>query len=177
MTLLWTLLGSLAILIALVVLIGSLMPERYEGQSTVTLAKPPEEVWQALLDYQRHPMTGKMMKQIEAEGSEDGLPVWVEEMGHGERISVQTKAAEAPKHMVREMSSQAVPMTSTWKYALEPQGSGTKLTMDGETFIRRGTWHVPIFRVMMKLGGGVKKGLDIQQDMLAGTLGVPPERA
>ena len=44
------------------------------------------------------------------------------------------------------------------------------------THIRSGTWHVPIFRVMMVLGGGVKKGLDDQMDMVAATLGVEAQR-
>jgi hypothetical protein len=35
---------------------------------------------------------------------------------------------------------------------------------------------VPLFRVMMVLGGGVKKGLDIQMDMVADTLGVEAQR-
>ncbi len=35
---------------------------------------------------------------------------------------------------------------------------------------------VPIFRFMMVGGGGVKKGLDIQIDMLAKTLGVEVRR-
>ncbi len=177
MTILWTVLGSVAILIAFVVLIGLLLPERYEGRSQVTLAKPPAEVWEALLDYQRHPMTGKMKKGIEEESNEDGLPTWVEDMGHGERIAVRTISADAPNSMVREMASQAVPMSSRWQYTLEPVPAGTRLTMDGETTIRRGTWHVPIFRVMMKVNGGVKKGLDIQQDMVAQSLGVPADRS
>lgn len=177
MTIVWTLLGSLAILIAFIVLIGMLLPERYEGRSQVTLAKPPEEVWEALLDYQRHPMTGKMSKGIADESEENGLPIWVEDMGHGERIQVRTIAAEAPNRLVREMASEAVPMTSRWQYELEPIAAGTRLTMDGETTIRRGTWHVPIFRVMMKVNGGVKKGLDIQQDMLAQSLGVQAQRS
>ncbi len=78
--------------------------------------------------------------------------------------------------MVREMTSKAVPMASRWEYTLEPAGEGCRLTIDGETSIRSGTWHVPLFRVMMVLGGGVKKGLDIQMDMVADTLGVEARR-
>ena len=78
--------------------------------------------------------------------------------------------------MVREMASQAVPMTSRWKYTLERAGEACKLTIDGETRIRSGTWHVPIFRVMMALGGGVKKGSRQQMDMVVDTLGVEAQR-
>ena len=57
-----------------------------------------------------------------------------------------------------------------WEYALEPAGEGCRVTLSGVTDIERGTWHTPIFRVMTVVGGGVKKGLDIQLDMVASTL-------
>ena len=97
-------------------------------------------------------------------------------MGHGERITVTTTDADRPRRLVREMRSAAIPMTSRWEYSFEPDGKGCRLTLDGETIIRRGTWHVPLFRVMMAVGGGVKKGLDIQMDMVARTLGVDARR-
>ena len=177
MTYLWIALLGLAVLIAAVVVIGLLMPERYVGRSRVEYAKSAELVWDALQDYERHPMTGKMKKSVEQQASKNELPAWIEDMGHGERIRVETVAAERPRHMLRQMASTSVPMTSRWEYTLDSKGEGCELTIDGETTIRRGTWHVPIFRVMMVLGGGVKKGLDIQMDMVAQTLGVEARRS
>ena len=90
MTILWIVLGIVGVLILVPVIIGSLMPERYEGQTKVFLAKSPEEVWVALQNYESHPMTGKMMKSAEALPETewvDDLPAWVEDMGHGERIT------------------------------------------------------------------------------------------
>ena len=169
-------LGGLVLFVAAVVVIGLLMPERYEGSSQVVYAKTAEDIWDALLDYNKHPMTGKMMKSIQEQPAENNLPVWIEDMGNKELITVKTVEAERPRHMVRRMTSKAVPMTSRWEYTLEPVGEGCRLTIDGETYIRGGTWHVPIFRVMMVLSGGVKKGLDIQMDMVADTLGVEAKR-
>ena len=169
-------LGGLALLIVAVVVIGLLMPERYEGHSEVVYAKSAGEVWSALLDYDRHPMTGKMKRSVEAQPAENNLPVWIEDMGHGELITVKTIEARRPESMVRQMTSKSMPMTSVWKYVLEPAGEGCKLTIDGESTIRGGTWHVPFFRVMMLLGGGVKKGLDIHMDMIANSLGVAAQR-
>ena len=176
MTFIWFGLGGLALLVVAVVVVGLLMPERYAGRSQVVYARTAEEVWGALLDYDRHPMTGKMKKRVEARPAEKSLPVWTEDMGRGELVTVKTLEAERPGHMVREMTSGTVPMTSRWEYTLEPAGEGCRLTIDGETSIRRGTWHVPLFRVMMVLGGGVKKGLDIQMDMVADTLSVEARR-
>lgn len=176
MTIILFVLSGLALLVVAVVVIGLLMPERYEGRSQVVYAKTAEAVWDALLDYDGHPMTGKMKKSVQAQPAENGLPVWIEDMGRGELVTVKTLEALRPSHMVREMTSKTVPMTSRWEYTLEPAGEGCKLTIDGETYIRRGTWHVPLFRVMMVLGGGVKKGVDIQMDMVADTLGVEAQR-
>lgn len=57
-----------------------------------------------------------------------------------------------------------------------PAGPGSRVTLSGVTDIERGTWHTPMFRVMMVLGGGVKKGLDIQLDAVAATLGSEARR-
>ena len=93
-------------------------------------------------------------------------------MGRGERITVKTVEAERPVRMVREMQSAAMPMTSRWTYTFEETGNGCKLTMHGETHIPSGGLLAPIFRVMMVIGGGVRKGLVIQINMVAHTLGV-----
>ena len=146
------------------------MPVRYEGTTTVEYDRSVEQVWDALQDVEAHPMTGKMTKSVETLPPDEGRPAWKEDMGRGEVITVKTTTFEPPHHMTREMTSAAVNMTSEWEYALEPAGQGCRVTLSGVTDIERGTWHTPIFRVMMALGGGVKKGLDIQLDMVASTL-------
>ncbi len=176
MTLIGFGLAGFALLVVAVFMAGLLMPERFKGRSQVVYARTAEEVWAALLDYDRHPMTGKMKKSVEAQSGEEGLPVWIEDMGHGELVTVRTLEAERPRRIVREMTSKSLPMTSRWEYTLKPAGDGCRLTIDGETIIKSGNWKVPMFRVMMVLGGGVKKGLDIQMDMVAETLGVEAQR-
>ncbi len=174
----WPLIIVLAIvaLIALPVVIGFLMPVRYEGTAVVEYERTVQQVWDRLQDVEAHPMTGKMMKSVETLPPDQGRPVWKEDMGRGEVITVRTTVFEPPRHMTREMSSATVNMTSRWEYGLEPAGEGCRVTLSGVTDIERGTWHTPIFRVMMVLGGGVKKGLDIQLDMLASTLGTEAPR-
>ena len=97
-------------------------------------------------------------------------------MGRGEVVTVRTTAFDPPHHMIREMSSATVNMTSRWEYALEPARQGCRVTLSGVTDIEAGTWHTPIFRVMMVVGGGVKKGLDTQLDMVTSTLGTEGHR-
>jgi uncharacterized protein YndB with AHSA1/START domain len=174
----WPLIVLVAIvaLIVLPIIIGFLMPERYEGTTTVEYDRSVEQVWDALQDVAAHPMTGAMAKSVEALPWEEGRPTWKEDMGRGEVITVRTTAFEPPHHMIREMTSAAVNMTSRWEYELEMAGRGCQVTLSGITDIKSGTWHTPIFRVMMVLGGGVKKGLDIQLDMVAATLETEAQR-
>ncbi len=157
-------------LIVLPVIIGLLMPVRYEGRTIVEYDRSVQEVWDALQDVEAHPMTGRMMKSVETLPSDEGRPAWKEDMGRGEVITVRTTIFDPPHHVMREMSSASVNMTSRWEYALEPADQGCHVTLSGVTDIERGTWHTPIFRVMMVVGGGVKKGLDIQLGMVASTL-------
>jgi hypothetical protein len=146
MTFLWLGVGGFAVLVVATVGIGFLMPERYAGRSHRVYSSTAEDVWQALLDYNTHPMTGKMMQSVQAQPAEQGLPVWIEDMGRGELVTVTTVEADRPRHMVRKMTSKTVPMTSQWEYTLEPSGEGCRLSIDSETYIRSGTWHVPLFR-------------------------------
>ncbi len=157
-------------LIVLPVIIGFLMPVRYEGRTIVEYDRSVQEVWDALQDVEAHPTTGRMMKSVATLPSDEGRPAWKEDMGRGEVITVRTTAHEPPHQLSREMSSTSVNMTSRWEYALEPADQGCHVTLSGVTDIERGTWHTPIFRVMMVVGGGVKKGLDIQLGMVASTL-------
>ena len=163
-------------LVVLPVVIGFLMPVRYEGTTTAEYDRSVQKVWEALQDVEAHPMTGSAMKSVENMADDEGRPAWKEDMGHGEVITVTTTVYEPPHHMIREMSSASVNMTSRWEYTLEEVAESCRVTLSGITHIEKGTWHTPVFRVMMVLGGGVKKGLDTQLDMVASTLGTAAGR-
>ncbi|MEZ6004495.1 MAG: hypothetical protein R3F33_09960 [Planctomycetota bacterium] len=148
-------------------LIGRRLPARTEGRASREFPCDAETLWQALLDGRAHPVTGRSCKGLL---SETGHGNWVEDMGHGEAITVRTVSAERPKSMVRELRAKALPMHSRWTYRLTENGGRTTLEIEGVTHIEDGTWHVPIFRVMMRAGGGVAKGLETHLDMLGETL-------
>lgn len=171
----WPLITIVAV-VAVPVVAGFLMPVRYVGSTIVEYDRGVQLVWDALQDVGAHPMTGRMMKSVEILSANEGRPAWLEDMGRGEVITVTSTAHEAPHHMIREMTSASVNMTSRWDYRLASTGDGCTVTLSGTTDIERGTWHTPIFRLMMVAGGGVKKGLDTQLDMVASTLGTEGRR-
>ena len=84
-------------------------------------------------------------------------------------------AATAPSHVKRVMTDSIVPLTVTWEIHVEPTPTGgSRISATGENVIRSGTWHVPIFRVIMRLGGA-EKGLRDYWSSVAQTLGESPQ--
>jgi len=61
--------------------------------------------------------------------------------------------------MVREMTDSVVPMTARSEYEIAPRAGGCRVTATHTIQLRDGTWHVPIFRVLLTLFGGTKSGL------------------
>ena len=141
---------------------GLLLPERYEATVRAEFDCSPAEVWARLEDVERNPGSGAMARSVEMlprEEWRDGLPAWIEDLG-STRIQVQTTEREEPSLLVRELEDQVVPMRARWTFRLEPHGdSGTLVTASNETIIKRGTWHVPLFRTMMFLMNGARRGL------------------
>ena len=84
-------------LIALPVIIGFLMPVRYEGRAVVEYDRSVQQVWDTLQDVEAHPMTGRMMKSVETLPGE-GRPSWKEDMGRGEVITVDHGLRAAASH-------------------------------------------------------------------------------
>ncbi|MHC4953431.1 MAG: SRPBCC family protein [Planctomycetota bacterium] len=160
---LWVLLLFLVpfLLILLPVLLGLVSPESYEATVEAEIDAPPDTVFRMLEDVSSNPGSGAMTKSVETLPREEwqhGLPAWIEDLG-STRIRVQTVQAEPGRLLVRELEDEVVPMRARWTLELEPNGAGTLLTATNETTISKGTWHVPLFRFLMRFMNGARRGL------------------
>ena len=61
--------------------------------------------------------------------------------------------------LVREMADSVVPMTARAVIELENRSGGCRIRMSNDTVLESGTWHVPVFRVMLSLCGGIRGGI------------------
>lgn len=155
---LWIPLGVLAGLIVVPLVVGQFLPDRYEGQITRLFGAAPEEVWNALVDYQKHPVSGRRAKSIERLPDENGLPVWVEDMGPSQ-ITIRTVEAEPCSRLVREMKDSVVPMTARTEIEISPIDQGSEVRASTVIELTSGTWHVPYFRFTLWLFHGARLGL------------------
>jgi hypothetical protein len=162
--------GGIIALVILIIIVGRFLPEKYAARAEITFRRPPEDIWAAISDYHKHPMTGSMVKRIEDLPPQHGLPAWVEDMG-STQIAVTTTVSEPPLHLVRELADRVVPMTVRAEVHLERVENGCKVMATQETCIRRGTWHVPIFRLMLTLTKGARSSLMTYWRKIAKDLG------
>jgi hypothetical protein len=169
---LWIVLGVVAALVVIPFVVGSFLPERYEGRVRLSLARSADDVWQALCDHRSHPVAGKMCRKVE-ELPGGALPGWVEDLGQT-KVTIQTVEASRPTRLVWTMTDSVVPMTGRWDITIEPAGGGCVVSATTELVVRRGTWHVPLFRFILRLTGAARKSLTDYFRAVGRTLNAPP---
>lgn len=162
--------GGLLLLVLIPFVGGMLMAPGFRSVASISLARPPAEVWAALLDHQKHPLSASMCRASEPLESTGDLPAWREDIGSS-RVRVRTIAADAPRRLVREVSDEVVPMSMRVEYTLTPTASGTRLQITAEGEVRSGTWHVPFFRFMIRAFDGIGSGQRAFLKSIAATLG------
>lgn len=168
---LWIGLGIVAGVVVVPFVIGMLLRDDYEGTLTVRFERSPEDVWEAIADYESNPVSGIMRRSSTPLPDQDGLPSWVEDLG-STRVTVTTVESHAPRRLVRRMDDQVVPMTAHWTIEIEPAGDGSLVRAVNRTAIRSGSWQSPIFRLILRTSGGAEKVLREFFRSVAGDLGV-----
>lgn len=96
--------------VALVVLIGAMLPVAHHAQRTAQLSKSPAEVYAVLA------------------GPTDWQP--------GRKVPFEQLEANPPRKLVTRISDRSLPFGGTWTYELKPSNMGTELTIteDGEVY-------------------------------------------
>jgi len=160
---LWILFAAVGVIVLynLIRLVGNMLPPSY----TIANVKDSydfdsETVWEALQDYNSLPLSGKAATRIRAlDPNSDGPPGWEETLGNEDKISVLTESEVPRRRIVRVLSSEVVPMKSRWIIDLDemkssnPREARTLVSITQHVTISDGTWHVPLFRIMIRIVG------------------------
>src|SRR5262245_61722115 len=83
---------AIAALVVVPYALGWLLPAEYSSSGSLDIPAPPDAVWRALNDYERHPMTGSARRRTESLDVGPTGPVWREDMGSS-IVTVRTTAA------------------------------------------------------------------------------------
>jgi len=142
----WVLLilGCLAGLVALVAIIGSLLPAGHTAAVSIRLKQKPETVWATITDYAGQASWRTDLKSVERMPDQNGHQVWREK--NGNTITLETLEETPPRRLVRKIADPSLPFGGTWTYEIAAVDGGCTITIT-----ENGEVYNVIFRAIGKL--------------------------
>jgi len=137
-------LGVLVLLIALVALVGALLPRGHVAARSAVYRQPPEEVFATIRGFAAYPEWRADATKVEILPSVDGKERFRETGSYG-AITFAVEEVHAPRRMVVRIADEGLPFGGTWTYELTPVSEGTRLTIT-----ERGEVHNVFFRFLSR---------------------------
>jgi hypothetical protein len=136
----WLVISALALvgILLMVILIGSLLPQKHVVSRSVSVNWPPEAVWNLITS----PPTWRSSIRAYRELAEtNGRRMWQETDDHGQTLTFEAVESAPPRHLVTRIADVKLPFGGTWTYQIAPTGLGCSLTVTEE-----GEVYNPLFR-------------------------------
>lgn len=131
-------LASLALLAALVFLVGLLLPATREGRAETDIAAAPERVLAVIADVEAQPEWRDVASVTRKDGG------WVEVTSRGERISFVAEEMTAARVRLRFASDRGY--SGAWEAVIEPRAGGTRIAV-----VERSNVPSPLGRILARL--------------------------
>jgi len=161
--------GLLVAIVALVVIIGALLPKGHIAARRARFSAPPDRVFAIISDVGQTAAWRKDVSRVELLPVQDGRTVFREQRG-GDAVTYRVELLEPPRRMVVRIADTGLPYGGTWTYDLAPNGSGTQLTIT-----EAGEVYNPLFRFMSRFVFSQTASIDTYLRALGAKLGEPIE--
>jgi uncharacterized protein YndB with AHSA1/START domain len=153
-------------LVALVALIGAMLPRDHVASVTARIAAKPADVWTTITTPVAFPEWRSDVKRVELLSSTPAGVSW-REHGRNGAISFAIDAWEPPTRLVGRIADKGLPFGGSWEYRVEPDGeSGSRVTIT-----ERGSIYNPIFRFVSRFIVGYTASLKGYLNALARRFG------
>jgi hypothetical protein len=143
--------GGIVAVVAIVAIVGWLLPQSHVASRSRTFKQPPQQVYAAIADVRSYPKWRPDVRNVTVL-SEEPLR-WLEE--GSDKIEFEVVESQPPTRQVTIIASKDLPFGGRWEYAVAPDSSGTRLTIT-----ERGEIYNPIFRTMARFVFGYTKTMD-----------------
>jgi len=153
----WLIVGVAVIvaLVALMAIVGALLPRDHRATSTITLHQPPDSVWTVVRDLGGIPAWWHEARESVRLPDKDGHEAWRQKVG-GFDMPLVVLESQPPRRLVTKIDSPAgAAFGGTWTYELTPDGDGTRISVTEAGWIAN-----PIFRFMSRFLFGYYGSLD-----------------
>ncbi|MGQ0537672.1 MAG: SRPBCC family protein [Gemmatimonadaceae bacterium] len=160
---------GIAALVAVVTIVGVLLPQSHVATRERSYPHSAEHVFGAISDVRAYPRWRPGVSEVTVLATE---PVRWREVGSNGTVEFEVTASEPPLRQVVTIVSKDLPFGGRWDYVLAQEGSGTRLTIS-----EHGEVYNPIFRFMARFIFGYAKTLEDYLAALAAYLAGPPAAA
>lgn len=132
--------GIIICLIAIIYIIGMLLPVKHSATIRDTVSANVDEVWNRLTDVSKFSTWRKNINSITVTNDSE----WIEVSGN-DKIPMRFKEKVEGKRLVGAINSKDLPFGGEWLFELQPEGNHTLVTIT-----ENGEVYNPIFRFMSK---------------------------
>lgn len=141
--------GSLAAIVALVALIGAMLPKGHVATRAAKYRQTPDAVWSAITGYEEFPKWRTGVTSVTRLPDANGHVVFIEKSGTGssaqqipyEIVESEAPAGGAPGKLVAKIADPKLPFGGSWTYEVAASDGGSSLRIT-----ERGEVYNPIFR-------------------------------
>ena len=145
-------LAILVLPIAIVVVVGMILPKEHTATRSLALREPPETVYALIAG---PPTWRSTVRSYEPVGKIDGKTSWREVDQHNHAIMYEEEEALPPTRRVTRIADKNLPFGGSWVYEIEPSAGGSvlRITEHGEVYN-------PVFRFVSRYFMGHTATLD-----------------
>ena len=158
--------GSVVGLVALIALIGTMLPRDHVASVTARIAAKPAEVWTTITTPAAFPEWRSDVKRVELLPSTAAGPSW-REHGRNGSITFAVDAWDPPVRFVTRIADKGLPFGGSWEHRVEPDGA----TASRVTITERGSIYNPVFRFVARFFVGYTASLKGYLNALARRFG------
>ena len=145
-------LGVLVAIVAVIAIVGLLLPRDHVASTTTTIKAPPDSVWETLTDVREYPRWRPGLRSVDVLSTEGALR-W-REVGSDGAITYERTEEQRPRRLVSRIADETLPFGGSWTY------EGTRLTITERGYVTN-----PLFRFMARFVFGHHR---TQEDFLRG---------
>lgn len=151
----------------IVALIGWTLPVTHQTSRTITLAAPPDKVFDVIADFARAPDWRPGVTRVEMLPDDGKGVLFREHNSHGPML-MRAEMIERPARLVTRIADPSLPFGGTWTHTLRPTAAGGTehtITEDGEV-------SNVIFRALSRFVFGHAATIEQYQEALAKRMAV-----
>jgi hypothetical protein len=143
---------ALALLVGGVAVAGSMLPVQHTAALSASFSQSPQQVWDVIA---APPTWRADVERYEELPSPAGHRMWREYGKAGSKMTYEVLESDPPRKLVTQIADKNLPFGGTWTYEIQPQGSGSILTIT-----ENGEVYNPIFRFVSRYVQGHTATID-----------------